>query len=78
MPRQVGGDAVETSLGRWLHSQRGKIDKGTLTTGQRAALDAIGVWDSDRRERREHCVSGLRPMTGLTGCTLLAAYDGGQ
>lgn len=53
MPRQVGGDAIETSLGRWLHAQRGKVSKGTLTARQRAALDAIGVWDSDRREGRE-------------------------
>lgn len=53
MPRQVGGDATETSLGRWLHAQRGKVSKGTLTAPQRAALDAVGVWDSDRRESRD-------------------------
>jgi hypothetical protein len=53
MPRQVGGDTKETSLGRWLHAQRGKVSKGTLTARQRAALDAIGVWDSDRRVNRE-------------------------
>jgi hypothetical protein len=53
MPRQVGGDTKETSLGRWLHAQRGKVSKGTLTARQRAALDAIGVWDSDRRYGRE-------------------------
>ncbi|QOD05698.1 helicase associated domain-containing protein [Pseudarthrobacter sp. BIM B-2242] len=53
MPRQVGGDATETSLGRWLHAQRAKVSKGSLTARQRAALDAVGVWDSDRRENRE-------------------------
>lgn len=53
MPRQIGGDATETSLGRWLHAQRGKVSKGTLTARQRAALDAIGVWDSDRRQSRD-------------------------
>lgn len=53
MPRQVGGDATETSLGRWLHAQRAKVSKGTLTTRQRAALDAIGAWESDRRMGRE-------------------------
>jgi hypothetical protein len=53
MPRQVGGDAQETALGRWLHAQRGKVDKGLLGSRQRAALDAIGVWDSDRRQDRD-------------------------
>lgn len=53
MPRQTGGDITETSLGRWLHAQRAKVSKGSLTVRQRAALDAVGVWDSDRRENRE-------------------------
>jgi hypothetical protein len=53
MPRQRGGDETETSLGRWLHAQRGKVGKGTLDPRQRAALDAVGDWDSDRRAERE-------------------------
>ena len=53
MPRQTGGDARETALGRWLHAQRGKVNKGTLGSRQRAALDAIGAWDSDRRSSRD-------------------------
>lgn len=53
MPRQAGGDAEETSVGRWLHAQRAKVAKGTLNPRQRAALDAIGNWDSDTRVRRE-------------------------
>lgn len=53
MPRQVGGDTAETGLGRWLHAQRSKVDKGTLDPRQRRALDAIGCWDSDRRAMRE-------------------------
>lgn len=53
MPRQRGGDQEETSLGRWLHAQRGKVDKGSLSTQQRAALDATGNWDSARRVERD-------------------------
>ncbi|HEX9227529.1 MAG TPA: helicase associated domain-containing protein [Arthrobacter sp.] len=53
MPRQTGGDEAETGLGRWLHTQRSKVAKGTLLPRQRAALDAIGAWDSDRRATRE-------------------------
>lgn len=53
MPRQTGGDTAETGLGRWLHAQRSKVDKGTLDPRQRTALDAIGCWDSDRRAVRE-------------------------
>jgi hypothetical protein len=53
MPRQRGGDEKETSLGRWLHAQRGKVGKGTLDRRQRAALDAVGDWDSARRAERE-------------------------
>lgn len=53
MPRQSGGDTAETGLGRWLHAQRSKVAKGTLQPRQRAALDAIGAWDSDRRADRE-------------------------
>ncbi len=53
MPRQTGGDTQETALGRWLHAQRGKVNKGTLGARQRAALDAIGRWDSDRRQGRD-------------------------
>lgn len=53
MPRQTGGDEAETGLGRWLHAQRSKVAKGTLQPRQRAALDAIGAWDSDRRAGRE-------------------------
>lgn len=53
MPRQIGGDAQETALGRWLHAQRGKVDKGTLGSQQRAALDALGTWDSNRRQERD-------------------------
>ncbi|GAA4035156.1 hypothetical protein GCM10023063_19430 [Arthrobacter methylotrophus] len=53
MPRQGGGGQVETSLGRWLHAQRLKATKGTLEPRQRAALDAVGKWDSDRREHRD-------------------------
>lgn len=53
MPRQTGGDTAETALGRWLHAQRGKVNKGTLGARQRAALDAIGAWDSDRRHDRD-------------------------
>lgn len=53
MPRQRGGGEEETSLGRWLHAQRGKRGKGTLTTRQRAALDEIGDWDSERRATRD-------------------------
>lgn len=53
MPRQTGGDAQETGLGRWLHAQRSKVGKGTLDTRQRAALDAIGDWDSATRPQRE-------------------------
>jgi hypothetical protein len=53
MPRQTGGDASETSLGRWLHAQRSKVGKGTLEPRQREALDAIGNWDSASRERRD-------------------------
>lgn len=52
MPRQIGGDKAETSLGRWLHAQRGKVAKGTLDPRQRKALDAVGAWDSDRRAKR--------------------------
>jgi hypothetical protein len=53
MPRQVGGDSPETALGRWLHAQRGKVAKGALDPRQRAALDAIGAWDSATRPQRE-------------------------
>lgn len=53
MPRQSGGDAAETSLGRWLHAQRSKVGKGTLEPRQREALDAVGSWDSPARERRD-------------------------
>lgn len=53
MPRQTGGDAEETSLGRWLHAQRSKVGKGTLEPRQREALDAVGAWDSPTRERRD-------------------------
>lgn len=53
MPRQTGGDAEETSLGRWLHAQRSKVGKGTLEPRQREALDAVGSWDSPTRERRD-------------------------
>lgn len=53
MPRQKGGDDEETSLGRWLHAQRAKSSKGILGPRQRAALDAVGAWDSRRRERQE-------------------------
>jgi hypothetical protein len=53
MPRQSGGDEAETALGRWLHAQRGKVTKGTLELRQRAALDAVGAWDSDRRAGRD-------------------------
>lgn len=53
MPRQAGGDAAETGIGRWLHAQRGKVSKGTLSPRQRAALDAVGEWDSKRRPLRE-------------------------
>lgn len=53
MPRQRGGDDLETALGRWLHAQRGKVGKGTLHPRQRAILDAIGAWDSERRDQRE-------------------------
>jgi hypothetical protein len=53
MPRQTGGDSAETSLARWLHAQRSKVDKGTLEPRQREALDAIGNWDSADRERRD-------------------------
>lgn len=53
MPRQTGGDAEETSLGRWLHAQRSKVGKGTLDPRQREALDAVGSWDSPTRERRD-------------------------
>jgi hypothetical protein len=53
MPRQKGGDEEETSLGRWLHAQRAKSSKGILEPRQRGALDAVGAWDSDRRERQQ-------------------------
>lgn len=53
MPRQKGGDEAETSIGRWLHSQRSKVAKGILEPRQRAALDAIGPWDSHFRVSRE-------------------------
>lgn len=53
MPRQAGGDASETGLGRWLHAQRSKVGKGTLDSRQRAALNAVGAWDSDRRLQRD-------------------------
>lgn len=53
MPRQRGGDEAETSIGRWLHSQRSKVAKGILQPRERAALDAIGPWDSRFRETRE-------------------------
>lgn len=53
MPRQKGGDPEETSLGRWLHGQRAKVSKGILDPRKRAALDTVGPWDSDRRERLE-------------------------
>lgn len=53
MPRQGGGDEHETSLGRWLHAQRLKGTKGTLLSEQRAALDAVGPWDSQARQRRD-------------------------
>lgn len=53
MPRQTGGDEAETSLGRWLHAQRAKVAKGLLEPRQRAALDAVGVWDSGTRAQRE-------------------------
>lgn len=53
MPRQKGGDEEETSLGRWLHAQRAKSSKGILEPRQRGVLDAIGAWDSHRRERQE-------------------------
>lgn len=53
MLRQGGGDEHETSLGRWLHSQRLKGTKGTLLSEQRAALDAVGPWDSEARQRRD-------------------------
>lgn len=53
MPRQRGGDDEETALGRWLHAQRGKVSKGTLHPRQRVALDAVGSWESDRRDKRE-------------------------
>lgn len=53
MPRQRGGDETETALGRWLHAQRGKVAKGTLTTAQRLVLESIGDWDSDRRAKRD-------------------------
>lgn len=53
MPRQRGGDDAETSIGRWLHSQRSKVAKGILRPQERAALDAVGPWDSRLREIRE-------------------------
>lgn len=53
MPRQVGGDAQECRIGRWLHTQRGKVTKGTLWPQQRAALDTVGNWDSSHRDKRE-------------------------
>lgn len=53
MPRQKGGDDAETSIGRWLHAQRGKVAKGILRPQERAALDAVGPWDSRLREIRE-------------------------
>lgn len=53
MPRQGGGDEAETSLGRWLHAQRLKVTKGTLESRHRAALDAVGAWDSADRKRRD-------------------------
>lgn len=53
MPRQRGGDHEETSLGRWLHAQRAKVGRGSLSARQRAALDAIGNWDSGRRAQRD-------------------------
>ena len=60
MPRQTGGDEAETGLGRWLHAQRSKVAKGTLQPRQRAALDAIGAWDSDRRAGRGPIASRRR------------------
>jgi hypothetical protein len=53
MPRQSGGGREETSLGRWLHAQRSNVDKGKLDPRQRAALGALGAWESPYKARRE-------------------------
>lgn len=67
MPRQMGGDAQESKIGRWLYTQRGKVSKGTLTPQQRPwTPSATGTPTTGTSARGTNSRAGC--AVGLVGC----------